>query len=248
MDWTTSTSFQMKASRGPARSLFPSRYTEKPSNSGMMSPSRIIKEGNYYYSMAFLIHRDFSRVDPATSQAPVDKYDWVLIRTADVSRAQGWEAWSSDGRYVPIGSHAFTAFSPQRNGSPMNAGQAQIIFDTNANVYIAIFVPWQTVGPIYYVTTPTLANPLWSEAIPITRSANVRLNPRGDNQGTKCSTGFQVNNYVSVIDTHSAGLNFEFTDGDPWLFYTYNPALGCGGSNLDRDIFPLKLGVQYHYK
>jgi len=109
-----------------------------------------------------------------------------------------------------------------------------------------VFVPYSTQGSVYYVTTPTLADPVWSKPVAIAGSADLQLNPREDDEATApCSIGFQTKNYVSVIDTDSAGLNFEFTDGDPWLFYTYNPALGCGGDNLDRDLFRVKLRIDY---
>jgi hypothetical protein len=220
-------------------------YRVATSHSGMMSPSRIIKEGGYYYSMAFLNHRDFNHIDPTTKVAPIDKYDWVLMRTTDPRQAAGWEGWVSGSQFVPLSSHGFTAFSPPSAGGALNAGEPQIIFDTNANVYIVIFVVWGAPGSIYYVTTPSLANPVWSNAVAIGGSASVQTNPRSADPAAACSTGFQVNNYVSLADTHSDGLNFEFTDGDPWLFYVFNPAQNCGGDNLARDLYRLKLNVDY---
>ena len=114
-------------------------YRRALNHSGMMSPSRIIREGEYYYSIAFLVHRDFSRIDPATSQAPSDKGGWVLMRTIDPTRASGWEGWVSGDQYVALSSHAFTAFSPMTDAS-----QPQVIYDTNARTYVAIFVPTQS--------------------------------------------------------------------------------------------------------
>jgi hypothetical protein len=51
-------------------------------------------------------------------------------------------------------------------------------------------------------------------------------------------------NYPSIIDSHAPGLNFESTDGDPWLFYAVNPA-DCGGDNLARDLYRLQLAIDY---
>ena len=218
-------------------------YRRALNHTGMMSPTRIIKEGDYYYSIAFLNHRDFNRLNPTTEQAPIDKYNWVLMRTTDPRQSAGWQAWVSGSQFVPIESHAFGAFSPRSSGRSMNAGEPQIIFDTNVGVYIAIFGVWEQSGPVWYVTTPSLANPVWTDAVPIEGSANVQINPRDPDAA--CSRGFQVNNYLSVIDSHSEGLNFEFTDGDPWLFYVFNPALRCRGDNLARDLFRLKLNVDY---
>ena len=222
--------------------LDPALYRKALNHSGMMTPSRIVKEGSFYYSIAFLNHRDISHIDPFTSQAPIDKYDWVLMRTTDPTQAGGWEGWVSGGTFVPLSSHTFTAFSPRSGGVNLNAGEPQIIFDTNANLFIAIFVIWGAPGSVYYVTTPSLANPVWSDAVAIGGSASLQTNPRGP---AGCSVGFQVNHYVSLIDTHSDGLNFEFTDGDPWLFYVSNPANNCGGDNLARDVYRVKLNVDY---
>jgi hypothetical protein len=215
-------------------------YRQALNHTGMMSPSRIIREGDHYYSIAFLVHRDFTNIDPVTKQAPADKEGWVLMRASDPARSSGWEGWVSDDKYVPLNSHTFTAFQPMDL-----AGQPQIIYDINARTYVAIFASLAGVGPVYYATTPTLATPTWSAARPIDGTAALQIDPRTADPEAPCSTGFQTGNYVSLIDTHSAGLNFEFTDGDPWLFYTYNPGLRCGGNNLDRDIVRIRLNVGY---
>jgi hypothetical protein len=217
-------------------------YRRAFNHSGMMAPSRIIREGKYYYSMAFFVRRAFDRIDPATGQAPAEKEGWVLMRTADPTRSAGWEGWVSGDEYAPLSSHAFTVFQPGRV-----SGHPQMIYDTNARMYIAIFAPFEGPGPLYYVTTPTLASPSWSTPARVEGTAAFQLNPPRDEDTPEapCSVGFQAGNYVSLIDVHSEGLNFEFTDGDPWLFYAYNPALGCGGDNLERDLFRVRLAVDY---
>ena len=61
-----------------------------------------------------------------------------------------------------------------------------------------------------------------------------------------CSTPvFKSTTTCFLINTHSDGLNFEFTDGDPWLFYSFNPANNCGGDNLARDLYRVKFNVDY---
>ena len=219
-------------------------YRQATNHTGLMAPSRVIKEGNYYYSIGFLNHRDFTRIDPVTGQAPIDKYGYVLMRTTDLTRPSGWEGWVSGSQYTPMAGHGFSAFSPRKNGADLNAASPQIIFDTKAQSYIAIFTLFGDPGPIYYMTTPSLANPSWSEAIPIGGTAATQVDPRSPIVNAACNTGFQDRNYVSLMDTHSAGLNFEFTDGDPWLFYIVNP-VGCGGSNEARDIYRLRLVIDY---
>jgi hypothetical protein len=218
------------------------RYRQAFNHSGLMAPSRIIREGNYYYSLAFFVHRDFDDIDPATGQAPADKEGWVLLRTANPTRSAGWQGWVSGDEYAPLSSRAFTVFQP---GAV--SGHPQLIYDTNARTYIAIFAPFEGPGPLYYVTTPTLASPSWSPAMRVAGTAGFQLNPPRDEDtpAAPCSVGFQAGNYVSLMDTNSEGLNFEFTDGDPWLFYVYNPSLGCGGDNLMRDVFRVRLAVDY---
>jgi hypothetical protein len=224
-------------------------YRRALDHTGLMQPSRILAEAGYFYSIAFLVHRDFSRLDPATGQAPTDKYDWVLMRTRDLTRAAGWEAWVAGSSFTPLNTHAFTAFSPRKNGASVNAAPPQIIYDANTRTYILIFVPydWRQTngGPIYYITTPSLANPSWSEVASIDGTAALNINPRGGTPQTACAAGFEDANYVSIIDSHSDGLSFEKTDGDPWLFYVFNPATTCGGSNLDRDVYRLRLAIDY---
>jgi hypothetical protein len=225
-------------------------YRKALNHTGLMTPSRIVREGNYFYSIGFLVHRDFTQLNPATGQAPIDKYDYVLMRTTDITQPASWEGWVSGSQYVPMSSHGFNAFKPMQNGQALNAAGPQIIYDTNAQVYIVTFVVYgqtgEELGPIYYMTTPSLANPVWSDAVPISGSATTQQNPRAPSPTQACSIGFQPGNYPSLLDSHSSGFNFEYTDGDPWLFYTYNPALTCGdNSQGHRDLYRLHLSITY---
>jgi len=77
-------------------------YREALNHSGLMTPSRLIKEGKYYYSIGFEIHRDFSKLDPQTGEAPIDKYGYVLIRTRNVTKPAGWQAWVVGATFHPI--------------------------------------------------------------------------------------------------------------------------------------------------
>lgn len=219
-------------------------YHKALNHTGLMTPSRLIKEGDYYYSIASLIHRDFTRLDSTTGQAKVDKYGYVLIRTADITRPSGWEAWSRDDVFSPIEKGRYNTYRPQKNGITLNASQPQIIYDTNAKVYVAIFPLHGDLGPIYFMTTSSLANPLWSDAVEINGTGTYKIDPRSLQINSACNKGFGASNYISLIDSHSAGLNFEFTDGDPWLFYVVNPAR-CGGNNLARDMYRIQLVIDY---
>ena len=92
-------------------------YHEALDHSGLMTPSRLIKEGNYYYSIGFEIHRNSKDLDVQTGEAPIDKYGYMLVRTKNISEPQGWEAWVSGDVFDPITKGDFNAFLPQSNGS-----------------------------------------------------------------------------------------------------------------------------------
>lgn len=166
------------------------------------------------------------------------------MRTADLKRPSSWEAWVSGPLYRPIAGGEFNAFLPHMKGSSLNGSEPQLIYDQKAKVYVAIFTLFGNPGPIYYMTTPSLANPSWSDAVEISGTDSFSVDPRNSDPNKGCNKGFEASNYVSLIDNHSAGLNFEFTDGDPWLFYVVNP-VRCGGNNLDRDLYRLQIIIDY---
>ena len=218
-------------------------YRKALNHSGLFTPSRLIKEGDYFYSIGFEIHRNFNALNLQTGEAPIDKYGYALVRTKDLTKPSGWEAWVSGNVFHPIEKGDFSEFLPQMNGSTMNASQVQIVFDVNAQTYIAIFTLWGANGSVYYMTTRSLAAPSWSDAQPVAGSASFVPDPRGP-ANNPCNTGFGPGNYVSDLDSSSAGRNFEFTSGSPWMFYVVNPA-ECGGNNLARDIYRVKLSISY---
>ncbi len=218
-------------------------YHEALNHSGLMTPTRLIKEGQFYYSIGFEIHRDFSNLNTQTGEAPIDKYGYVLVRTRNITKPAGWQAWVSGTTFHPISKGDFTPFLPQQNGEGLNASQPQLIFDVNAQAYIAIFTLWGNNGSVYYMTTKSLAAPSWSDVQAVAGTSTFQPDPRGPS-GNPCNTGFGPGNYVSDIDTNSAGMNFEFTSGSPWMFYTVNPAQ-CGGDNLARDLYRVRLTVSY---
>jgi hypothetical protein len=56
--------------------------------------------------------------------------------------------------------------------------------------------------------------------------------------------GFNDASYPSILDPNSSGYNFEFTNGNPLLFYSTSPA-AYGGDNLARDVYRVQLSVTY---
>jgi hypothetical protein len=218
-------------------------YRRALNHSGLFLPSRLIKEGNYYYSIGDEIHRNFGLLNRQTGEAPIDEYGYVLIRTSDFTNPSGWEAWFGGSVFHSIRRGHFKTFLPQVNGSELNASQVQLIYDVNAQTYIVIFTLWGTNGPVYYMTTNSLAAPSWSEPQVISGTATFQPDPRGPSNNP-CNTGFGPWNYVSDIDSSSAGMNFEFTSGSPWMFYVVNPVI-CGGNNMDRDVYRVQLSISY---
>ena len=218
-------------------------YRKAFDHSGMFTPSRLIQEGAYYYSIGFQVHRDFSKLDASTGLAPVDRYGYVLIRTKDITNPKGWEAWVGGTKFHTFTQHDYANFQAQQNGVALNGSQVQLIYDQHAQEYVVVFVIWGANGPVYYMTTKSLAAPAWSDASVVAGSAKLQADPRGPSNKA-CNKGFGAANYISILDPHSPGMNFEFTTGTPWLFYVVNPAL-CGGDNLQRDIYRVKLAVSY---
>jgi hypothetical protein len=208
---------------------------------GLQQITRMIKEGNYYYAMGNYYHRDWSQINPAAGQyqAPLDKNGIILIRTNDFTNPNGWEAWSGGNTYEAISNQNFKTFLPKRSGAPIDNGPTpnrypgpawnpSFVFDTNAQTYILIFVCGT--GHVCYMTTPSLANPSWSDYTPILGTATLITNPAGPVRG------FRGNNYVSILDGSSRGFNFEFTNGKPLLFYT-------AGGNIWRE----QLSISYSH-
>jgi hypothetical protein len=225
-------------------------YLQALNHSGMFQPTRVIKEGTYYYAIGYYIHRDFTQTNPSQGvyQAPVDKEGYALIRTNDVTNPNGWQAWTGGSTYQPLSNQNVAVFLPQQNGLQVNAAPPQIVFDTIAQSYILIYTPYSVnscpgaVGcgsnAVYYITTKSLANPSWSQATPILGTAQLLTDPGGPLHG------FNDGNYPSILDNSSAGFNFEFTSGNPLLFWSTFPGQ-YGGNNLGRDVYRIQLSVTY---
>jgi hypothetical protein len=196
-------------------------------HTGVFQPTRVIREGGYFYWIGLYIHRDFSAVDPAHGvyQAPIDTTGYILMRNADVTNPNGWERWGGP-------------FEPQQNGTAIDGTPPQIIYDTTAQSYILIHTLYGGSNAVYYMTTQSLANPAWSDDAVIAGTATLVTDPGGP------VTGFNDANYASIIDPGSGGYNFEFTGGSPMLFYSTFPSQ-YGGVNTARDLYRVALTVTY---
>jgi hypothetical protein len=215
-------------------------YLHAVNPSGMFAPSRVIKEGNYFYSVAIYVHRDFTKVDPAAGvyEAPSDKDGYVIMRTNDITNPNSWQAWTSGSTYEAIGNMNFAVFLPQQRGIALNASGAELIYDTNAQCYILIHALFQKGSAIYFMTTKSLASPAWSDSTPISGTATLTSDPAGP------VVGFWANNYPLILDDSSAGYNYEFTSGTPQLFFSTFPST-YGGDNMARDLYRVQLSITY---
>jgi hypothetical protein len=198
--------------------------------SGLQQISRLVKEVTngvtYYYAVGNHYKRDFSLINPGAGQwaAPLVKNGLAMIRTSDISNPNGWEVWTGGSSWAsPITSENVGTFLPMLNGVPAAwvpnpyefpgpAWNADIIFDTEAELYILIFTNGtpSSSGPVCYMTSQSLAAPVWSDYRPIIGTDTVVVG---------ATTGFGGPNYVSMIDPNSPGFNFEYTNGNPRLYY-----------------------------
>ena len=160
------------------------------------------------------------------------------MRTSDPTNPNGWEAWNGGSSFNQIASQTFLPFLPQINGSSLNVASPQIIHDSVSQLDILIFTVFGVGNPIYYVTTPSLATPVWSDATPIVGSAQFVSDSAGP------VVGFSDANYPSIIDPQAPGYNFDTSGASPMLFYSTSPA-AYGGDNYARDVYRVQLSVSY---
>jgi hypothetical protein len=107
--------------------------------------------------------------------------------------------------------------------------------------------------PVYYVTTPSLANMVWSDAAPIVGSELLVTDPLGkpgDPPGPWL--GFSGASFPVIYDPDCPGFQFDkvLTDS-PWLFYCQQPGYYNNrgpASDPDayrNDVYRIQLKVTY---
>jgi len=215
-------------------------YLHALNHSGLFSTSRLIREGSGFYTIGYIILRDFTRVDPATGiyQAPVTLFGYVLLRTVDLTDPGSWQGWEGGSSWAPASTARYKTFLPMQNGQMLNGSSPQIVYDTVAQCYILIHTIFGGSNAVYYMTTRSLASPKWSDTKEIAGTASLVTDPGGPVKG------FNDQNYISLLDDASEGINFETTSGSPQLFYNTSPGQ-YGGDNLGRDIYRLQLTISY---
>lgn len=70
-------------------------------------------------------------------------------------------------------------FLPQQDGATLNAAPPQIVLDTNAKCYLLIHTLYGRSNFVYYMTTKSLARPVWRESTPILGTAQLITDPGG---------------------------------------------------------------------
>lgn len=224
---------------------------------GMPSNTRVIKEGNYFYALGTVTYRDTA----AMLSGEVTKQGLTIFRTPDISNPHRWEIWVEGSTYGPITGANLGVFTLQPADNPVNLAFGQIIFDINSNQYILIMAPFGTGNTnqsSYYITTPSLANPQWSAPVAVKGSETFKNVPAdsGPYSGTyddpnspyyRCNVGFNDASYLSLLDAGSPGYNFEYADGNLEAYYVFNPALCGDPSQSDRDIYRVKLKINYEH-
>ncbi len=190
-------------------------------NHGFFHPSKVVREGSYYYILAFAAT---SRDLPAASS-----YSGMMImRTADFNK---WQYWTGGARYVDVGSSDKPAMVPG-----MDTVLVSLTYNASLCSYMAVYTSGDTGrGPqgLVYKLTASLANPEWTTAKEIVGSRQIAI-PSNIN-----STGFIVNNYPSVLDPYSSGYSFEISGSNPYVYYN-----NAGSDPFVRNIYRVQLKIE----
>ena len=222
---------------------------------GLQGPCNLLKEGDYYYSMGNLYQRDFSVINPSQGvyQAPITKEGLAVIRTTNFKSPNNWEAWNGSG-WEPQANNNWGTWFPKRRGVTMKVWGVTWYYDVTAQLYVLVF-PGNAGQhePVYYATTPSLANMVWSDAVPILGSELLVTDPLGkpgDPPGPWL--GFSGSSYPVIQDPNCPGFQFDkvLTDS-PWLFYCQQPGYynnrgrGWDPSAYRNDVYRIRLKVTY---
>lgn len=212
----------------PANHLIiaPPLWNNKPyntpdvNNHGFFHPTKIVREGNYYYLFSFA---STSRDLPAASSYQ----GMIILRTTDFNR---WQFWTGGSRYADITSSEKPAVIPD-----MNTVLVSLTYNASLCSYMAVFATGDSGrGPsaLYFKLTASLANPQWTAAKEITGSRHVSIANNINN------SGFIVNNYPSLLDPLSDGYNFEITGENPYVYFN-----NVGPDAFVRNVYRLPLKI-----
>lgn len=206
--------------------LAPPLWNNKPyktaavNNHGFFHPTKIVREGNYFYLFAFAAT---SRDLPAAQSYQ----GMIILRTSDFDK---WQYWTGGARYVDVGAEK-PAVIPD-----MDTVLVSLTYNASLCSYMAVFSTGNAdrgTSALYYKLTRSLANPQWTAAKEISGTRQVII---PDNAYTG---GFIVNNYPSVLDPLSAGYNFEISGSSPYVYFN-----NIGPDAYVRNVYRLPLKIE----
>jgi hypothetical protein len=201
---------------------------------GMGGPSNIVREGDYYYVFVDYLHRNLTTVAQ-------DVFAPVLLRTQRIDLSADWEILGPNG-FAPVSSFSEPYLSLTQFGGSM------VCFSYNSALhkYLIMYPSYNSLGSLMYTSTATLANPVWSTPAVVVNSATFDTHTPYDPPFVDNSPGISAPNYPSVIDPDSPGRNYEYTDGQFFLYYSTNfthldPADYLG--NRHRNLYRVRITV-----
>jgi hypothetical protein len=133
---------------------------------------------------------------PVCNQAPINKKDSVSPRTNDLTNPNGWQAWPGRAPTNQFPSRLSKRFTRSGVVHPSMRGRRHSFLDTNAQTFIVTFARHRRDDAVYYITTKSLANPSWSDAVPILDTQGLVTEPKGGPW-----VDFNGANYPSMIES-----------------------------------------------
>lgn len=195
--------------------------TAEINNHGIFHPTKIVREGNYYYLFAFA---STSRHLPVSESY----HGMIILRTADFN---SWQHWTGGSNYADVSSGQKPKIIPG-----MDTVLVSLTYNASLCAYMAVFTSGDMgrgAQAVMFKLTASLANPQWTEAKEITGTRRHAI------PSNHFASGFIVNNYPSVLDPFSAGYNFEISGSNPYLYFN-----SVGADPYVRNVYRLPLKIE----
>ena len=195
--------------------------TAEVNNHGYFHPTKIVREGNYFYLFSFA---STSRHLPASESY----HGMIILRTADFN---SWEFWTGGSRYVDVNSGEKPKIIPG-----MDTVLVSLTYNASLCAYMAVFTTGDTgrgAQAVQFKLTASLANPQWTDAKEIAGSRQYAI------PTNHFASGFIVNNYPSVLDPFSSGYNFEISGSNPYLYFN-----NVGPDPYVRNVYRVGLKIE----
>jgi hypothetical protein len=125
-----------------------------------------------------------------------------------------------------------------------NSDHVSVTYNTVLHKYVVFHVPYDS--PSWrYATSVSLANPDWSPAHDVFGSSTFHtVNSTYDPSSTVDTPGIAAGNYPNAVDPDSPGRNYEYTDGQFFMYYDTNWALITDNNQrFDRNLYRAGVSV-----